>query len=130
MRIVLRITAVLWIAWAVLLLGFAEAVVPPVWLTPAGSSAVAMVGAAHLVLAALLWHGSGEPGAHRGVVYATIVILAMRWAADSYGVLNVLPARPAMFALGDLIVTVALLVGVLESLPRMLAPAVNPPTRR
>ena len=50
------------------------------------------------------------------------MLLVSKTANDLYGLLVLLPPGQALVSLLDLVVSIALLVSVLESLPRTLAP--------
>ena len=79
------------------------------------------LGATHLVLAYLFWYGARAPTVHRGAIYGAVTLLVLKTANDLYGLLVLLPPGLALVSLLDLVVSVALLVSVLESLPRTFA---------
>jgi len=121
--LLLRLTAVFSVLWAVLLIGCKQAVFgaqPLSWLAATLANGVA---AAYAVLGWLFWRAARHPAAHRGSIYAAIGMFILKWAFDTYGVLLALSPDPAMISLADLIISISLLVGILESLPKMLSAA-------
>ncbi len=121
MSVLLRLTAAVCLVWAVVLLALKGRLVPAAELTALARAAANGLGIANLVFAYLFWHAAGEPAAHRGAVYAAIMLSALKTANDLYELLVLMPAHEALPALADLVLSVALLVGLLEALPRMLA---------
>ena len=121
MNAVLRLIAAVSLVWAALLLGFKDHVVAADQLSPGARSFANGLGIAHVVLAYVFWHAARNPTAHRGVIYGGIMLLALKTANDLYEILVLLPASQAVFALGDLVLSVGLLVAILEALPRTLA---------
>lgn len=117
----LRIMAAVTFAWAVLLLGLKGQVIPAADLSPLARALANGLGIANLVLTFIFWSASRDPAAHRGVVYAAIMLAALKTANDLYELLVLLPPHQALVSLADLVFSVALLVGILEALPRMLA---------
>lgn len=77
-------------------------------------------GAMALVLAVLFAWASREPRGHLAIVYAAIALMACKILTGLVGLLGTLPPQPSVFYLIDLLASVALLVGLLESLPRLL----------
>ncbi|HXQ20213.1 MAG TPA: hypothetical protein VN812_00975 [Candidatus Acidoferrales bacterium] len=121
MRVLLRVTAVLSLAWAVLLLGFKEQVLNAEQLSPQVCALANGLGIADAVLAYVFWNAAYDPAAHRGPVYGAIMLMTMKMANDLYELLVLLPPERTLVSLADLVLSIALLVGILEALPRTLA---------
>jgi len=119
----LRVTAVVSLAWAVLLLGLKDYVLAAEQLSPLVRALANGLGTANLVFTYMFWYAAREPAANRGAVYGAIMLLALKTANDLYQLLVLLPANQALVSLGDLVLSVGLLVAILEALPRMLHPA-------
>ena len=120
MSLLLRLTAILSLVWTILLLGYKELVVGVALLSPLVRALANALGIANLVLAYVFWTAAREPAANRHTVYGAIALLAIKVATDSYDLLVLLPPSPAMVSLADLVLSLALLVGILEALPRIL----------
>jgi len=118
--VLLRIAAAVSFAWALVLLAFKEALFSPTALTPLGRAFANGLGVGQLVFAYLFWYASGAPAANRGTLYAAMMLMARRTANDLYQLLVLLPPDQALISLADLVVSVALLVGILEALPRVI----------
>ncbi len=121
MSVLLRVMAALSLLWALMLLGFKDRVIDAQQLSPLACALANGLGAAHLVLAYVFWYGARAPAVHRGAIYAAVMLLVTKTANDLYGVLVLLPPGLALVSLLDLVVSVALLVSILESLPRTFA---------
>ena len=120
MSLLLRLTALLSLSWTILLLGRKELVVDAGLLSPLVRALANAWGVANLVLAYVFWTAARAPTANRGTVYAAIALLGLKVATDLYGLLVLLPPSQAVVSLADLVISVALLVGMLEALPRIL----------
>lgn len=120
MSVLLRIAATFSLAWAVALLAFKKELFGATALPPLGRAFANGLGIAHLVYAYVFWYAARAPAAHRAVIYAAIMLMALRTINDLYQLLALLPPEQALISLFDLVVSVALLVGILESLPRVL----------
>jgi hypothetical protein len=118
--LLLRLTALLVLAWAVFLLALKGHVVAWEELSPQVYALANGLAIANVALAYVFWHGARDPAANRGAVYGAMILLALKLANDLYELLVLLPARGAAISLADLVVTLALLVGILEALPRMV----------
>jgi len=119
-NILLRVAAVYSLAWAVALafprsLSFGAG--PP---TPDISSLEHGLAIANLGLAYLFYRASAQPAAHRAVLYAALIIFGLRGTVGTYEVLYVLDGTPAMIRLIDFVLSLALFVGILNSLPKTL----------
>jgi len=119
-NLLMRLTAVVCLAWGVLLVALKDHVLSASELSPLVSGFANSGGIAHLVLAYAFWQAAANPLRNRGVIYAAIMLLGLKVANALYGILLLLPARQAALTLVDLVVSLALLVGVLEALPRTL----------
>ena len=120
MSVLLRIAAAFSLAWAVTLLAFKKELFGAASLPPLGRAFANGLGIAHIVYAYVFWYAASAPAANRGVIYAAIMLMALRTANDLYQLLVLLPPEQALISLFDLVVSVALLVGILESLPRLV----------
>ena len=122
MSVLLRIAAVVSLVWALALLLlkkplFGVAAVPPLAAAFANGLAITNV-----VFAYMFWYAAGAPAVNRGAIYGAIMLMALRTANDLYQLLVLLPPDQALLSLADLVISVALLVGILEALPRLLVP--------
>lgn len=119
MRLWLAISGALFMAWAAGLL------LSPLTLLSAEQVAehavlISWVAVAQVVLAVLAGWSATNPRSRRAGIYTTIAALLVKWVVDTYGVLVALPPQQAALTLADLILSVALLVGTLEALPRIV----------
>ena len=121
MSIILRVLALASCAWAVLLLGVKDHVIDAAQLTPLTRAYANGLGIASLVLAAVFWDAARAPNARRGAVYSAIAFLTLKMSNNLYEILILLPPSQALFSVVDLVVNVALLVAMLEALPRTFA---------
>ncbi len=120
MTLLLRLTAAVAVAWAVFLLALKQQVIAPSELSPQLRAVANGLGIANLVLAYVFWRGARQPANNRGAVYAAILLMVLKAANDLYELLVLLPPGQAVISLADLVISVALLVGILEALPRTL----------
>jgi len=118
--VLLRIAAAVSLIWAALLLAGKYYLLAPQSLAPLTQALANGLGSAQLVLAYLFWSAAGAPAAHRRTIYGAIMLMALNTANDLYQMLALLPPRQALVSLADLVVSMALLVGLLEALPRLL----------
>ena len=118
MSLLLRLAALLLVVWAAILLAMKGRVVAQGELSPQVHSFANGLAVASAALAFVFWYGARDPAANRCAVYGAIVFLALRLADDLYALLVLLPAHGATISLADLVITLALLVGILEALPR------------
>jgi hypothetical protein len=116
----LRLTALLVLAWAVVLLAVQWYIIASEQLSPQVRALANGLAVANLALAYVFWHGAHDPAANRAAVYGAITLLALKLVNDLYGLLVLLPARWAAISLADLVISLAFLVGILEALPRMV----------
>ncbi len=120
MKLLLRLTAVVALAWAIFLLVLKQQAIAPADLSPQLRAVANGLGIANLVLAYVFWRGARQPANDRGAVYAAILLMVLKAANDLYELLALLPPAQAAISLADLVISVALLVGILEALPRTL----------
>lgn len=120
MSVLLRIAAAVQLAWAVLLIALKDKLFAATALPPLGRAFANGLGITQCVLAYIFWRAAGAPAANRSAIYAAIMLMALRTANDLYQLLVLLPPDQALISLADLVVSVALLVGILEALPRVL----------
>jgi hypothetical protein len=118
MSLLLRLTALLMLAWAVFLFALKGLVVAQDGLSPQVRALANGLAVANAALAYVFWYGARDPAANRGAVYGAIILLALKLANDLYELLVLLPSRGATISLADLVVTLTLLVGIIEALPR------------
>jgi hypothetical protein len=118
MSLLLRLTALLMLAWAVFLFALTGLVVGQEGLSPQVRAFANGLAVANAALAYVFWYGARDPAANRGAVYGAIILLALKLANDLYELLVLLPSRGATISLVDLVVTLTLLVGIIEALPR------------
>ena len=118
MSVLLRVVAGLSLLWALIFLGFKDRLIAPADLSPLASAMANALGGAHVALAYVFWYGARAPMVHRSAIYGAVIFLVSKTANDLYGMLVLLPPRFALISLLDLVLSIALLVSVLESLPR------------
>jgi hypothetical protein len=118
--ILLRIAAAYSAAWAVAL-AF-PGLLPGVGgaLDPVMRSFASGLACANLALAYLFYRASGDPAGHRGVLYAGLLVFGLRGVIGTYEVLYVLDGGVALIRLTDFVLSLALFVGMLNSLPNAL----------
>ncbi len=119
MNHLLRICAAQALAWAGLLF------LGPHWLASGPVDPLARTfgyawASAQVVLAVLFLRGARAPVGHLHLVVAAIGLTASRVVVDLVGLLGPLPPEPGVYFVADLLVAFALLVGLLEALPRTL----------
>ena len=124
----LRVAAVFSLAWAVLLLALRGRVLVAEPLSPVLQALVNGLAILYLVLTYVFWYAARDPSRNRGAIHAAIMLVALKTANDLYELLVLLPPEQAIVSLGDLILSVGLLVGILQALPRTLATARPDPT--
>ncbi len=126
MSVLLRISAVASLGWALWLFGL-----DPSGAIPLASQTVALargLAIANLGLAYLFWHAARDPGRERAVVYTALLVFGLRGANGTYQVLYLLDGPAAVAGLVDMVTSIAMFVGLLNSLPATLRPpGVEPP---
>ena len=121
MKTMLRVAAVLSLTWAALLLGAKERVLVVAAPSPVLSALANALGIVYCALGFVFWHAARDPANNRTAIYGAILLFALKTANDLYELLALVPADQALVSLGDLVLSIALLVGILEALPRTLA---------
>ena len=123
MKTLLRVAAGLSLAWAFLLFTDPPQLAgDPIPLGAGAGSLSRGLAIAHLGFALLFWRAARDPRAERSIVYAALLVFALRAANGTYEVLYVLHGRAAVASLIDMVTSLALFVGVLNSLPNTLNP--------
>jgi heme A synthase len=115
----LRITAIIFFGWSIFLgfvpFGAAASLGQPVARALANSLAVANFGFAYL-----FWRAAANPRAERSAIYTALIVLGLRAALGTYEVLYVLDGTAALVGLVDMVICLALFVGVINTLPATL----------
>ena len=119
MKILLRVAALVCAVWAALLLGGKERWAAVDDLTPLVRALANTLGVTYVALAALFAGAASAPAANRAAVYTGILLVALNTANELYQLLVLLPAGLATVSLVNLVVNIALLVGLIEALPRL-----------
>ncbi len=117
----LRIAAFYSLGWAVVLAFPALLPVPP------GDAAVrslelAVMGA-NLAFALLFWRAAAAPADARPTLYAALLVVGLRAGFGTYEVLYTLEGPTAVIRLIDMVFSLALFVGMVNSLPGVLGGA-------
>ena len=74
---------------------------------------------AHLGFAYLFWRASLDPAGHRGSIVTALLVLGLRAAKGIYEVLYVLDGDAAVVGLIEMMVSLALFVGIVNALPSL-----------
>lgn len=119
-NILLRIAAFYSLAWALVL-------AVPAWLpfdvqkpsVEMRSMANGLV-IANLALAYLFNRAAADPPAHRGALYVALLVFGLRGAVGTYEVLYLLDGTAAVMRLTDMVLSLALFIGLLNALPGTL----------
>jgi len=122
MSTLLRLSALSCALWAVCLLLFKDIVIAADQLTPVARGLANGLGISQVILAYLFLSAARAPVDNRFTVQAAIALMAIRTVNDLYEIISLLPPMEALGSVLDLIMSVALLVGLLESLPRTFRP--------
>ena len=75
---------------------------------------------ANLAFAYLLNRAARDPARHRGILYAALILFGLRGLLGTYEVLYTLDGTAAMVRLVDMVLSLALFVGMLNALPGTL----------
>lgn len=121
MSLFLRITAVVSLLWALLLVPGQQIYLVGERATPLHHALANGLGIASVVFAFMFWRAAADPPHERTVIYGAMMLLAFKIANDLYELLALLQGPEAFPSMLDLIASLALLVGVLQSLPATLA---------
>ena len=120
MQILLRIAAAYSLAWSI---GLA---VPAWWPadfgvpTPEMRSMAIGLAIANLALAYLFNRAASDPTRQRGTLYAALLVFGLRGLLGTYEVLYTLDGPAAVVRLADMVLSLALFVGMLNALPGTL----------
>jgi len=114
----LRVAAFYCLLWGIALAcpGLLPAGVPA---AEVRSLELALMGA-NLAFAYLFWNASAAPAAARPILYAALGMFGLRAAIGTYEVLYLLDGVAAVIRLIDMVFSLALFVGILNSLPGAL----------
>lgn len=127
MNILLRVAAIYSVGWAVVLAfpgWWPFALSPP---SPEMRSMATGLATANLAFAYLFNRAAAAPAAHRGILYAGLVLFGLRGVTGTYEVLYVLDGTPALMRLIDFVLSLALFTGMLNMLPGTLQGQGAPP---
>lgn len=117
MSTLLRIAALYCGLWA---LALAVPGVLPAADDPALTALERGLAIANLAFALLFWSAAAAPGATRRVLYAALLVFGLRAAVGTYEVLYTLEGPAAVIRLVDMVLSLALFVGLLNALPGVL----------
>jgi hypothetical protein len=123
MSTLLRLSALSCALWAVCLLVFKDQVIAVDQLTPVARGLANGLGISQLILVYFFLSAARAPAENRVAIQAAIALMAIRTANDLYEIIILLPPMEALGSVLDLMMSVALLVGLLEALPRTFRPA-------
>lgn len=118
MKTLLRVAAALSLAWAIVL--FLD---PPELAAQSFAAARSLargLAIANFGLAYLFWRAARDPLRERSAIYVALVVFALRGANGTYEVLYLLEGLPALASLFDMVTSIALFVGILNTLPGTL----------
>ena len=121
MSLFLRITAVVSLLWALLLIPGQSIYLVGERATPLHAALGNGLGIASVVFAFMFWRAAADPPRERTTVYGAMLLLAFKIANDLYELLSLLKGPEAFPSMLDLIASLALLVGMLQALPSTLA---------
>ncbi|HVN86083.1 MAG TPA: hypothetical protein VMW17_14690 [Candidatus Binatia bacterium] len=121
MSLFLRITAVISLLWAVLLVPGQSIYLVGERATPLHQALGNGLGIASVVFAFMFWRAAADPPHERTTIYGAMLLLACKIANDLYELLGLLKGPEAFPSMIDLIASLALLVGMLQALPATLA---------
>jgi len=118
----LRVASGLCLAWTVLLLFGLDWIAAPEQQTHLALGMAHGQAVAFLVFAFLFWRAAGERQPNTTVIVGAAIFLVLRVATDLYDLLLLVDGVQGLVSLFDLVLCVALSVGVIEMLPRTLRP--------
>jgi hypothetical protein len=124
MTLLLRIAAALCLGWAVLLPSLSRSQPEVAATEVALADALA---AANLAFSYVFWRAAGRDSGERTAVYTALLLFGLRAVSGTYQVLYLLEGRAAVVSLFDMVSSLALFVGVLNTLPGYLR---RPPDER
>jgi len=120
LSVFLRIAAVFALARAVGLYCFQAVMLGALAGTPLVVALANGVALANLGLAFVFWRAGSDPAAERSGMYAALLVTGLRAASGTYEILYVFEDAAAMITLIDMIGSLALFVGILNTLPATL----------
>lgn len=126
MTTLLRIAALLCLVWAVLLPPMSRSQ-PDVMVT--GVALADALAAANLAFAYVFWRAAAGNDGERTAVYVALLLFGLRAVSGTYQVLYQLEGRAAVVSLLDMVTSLALFVGMLNTLPGWLRRPGAPATR-
>lgn len=118
----LRVAAVLCLAWTFVLTFGLGLITTPEQQTHLAQAMAHGQAVSFLVFAFLFWRAAGEARPNTTVIVGAAIFLVLRVATDLYDLLLLVDAVNGLVSLFDLVLCVALSVGVIEMLPRTLRP--------
>ncbi len=119
--VLLRIAAVVSLVWGLALLMLKRPLFGAAATVPVAAAFANGLAIANVAFAYMFWYAAVAPAVNRGAIYGAILLMALRTSNDLYQLLVLLPPDQALLSLADLVISVGLLVGILEALPRLLA---------
>ena len=114
MPILLRLAALLSGSWAVVLVWPAAA--PPDLHAPTARAVAHMAAIGHLGLVLLFLRAAANPSAERSAIYVALLVFGLRAASGTYQVLYCLDGVAALASLIDMALSLALFVGITNTL--------------
>jgi hypothetical protein len=121
MSLLLRITGAISLLWALLLFAGKQLYLVGERATPLHHALANGLAITNVVFAFMFFRAAADPPRERTVIYGAIALLALKVANDLYELLVLLRGPEAFPSMLDLIASLALLVGILQSLPGTLA---------
>ncbi len=120
MSLLLRLAALVSLLWAIYLLFPQSVALVPLAATSATAVPANGLGIANVGFAYLFWRAASNPSGERSAIYTALLVFGLRAANDTYEVLYVLNGKAAVASLIDLVLSLALFVGMLNALPSTL----------
>jgi hypothetical protein len=114
MPTLLRLGALLSGLWAVVLVWSAAA--PPGLQAPTARAVAHMAAIGHLGLVLLFLRAAANPSAERSAIYVALTVFGLRAASGTYQVLYCLDGVAALASLIDMALSLALFVGITNTL--------------
>lgn len=120
MNTLLRIAAVYSLGWAIALTFPSALLAAGAPLSPELRSFASGMAIANLTFAFLFYRAAMDPYGQRVILYAALLLFGLRGVIGTYEVLYLLDGSPAMARLIDFVLSLALFVGMLNSLPGVI----------
>jgi hypothetical protein len=127
MSMLLRLSAAVSLLWAALLLVLQDHPLDAEQLLPVARGLANALAIAYVGLAYCFWYAARDPKVHRVGIYTAIIVMTFKMANAVYEILVLMPPQHALLSLADLVLSVGLLVGLLEALPRTFVAATPEP---